>query len=180
MSKIIQIFIITALVIVQKEYSQAQCFKRGINESDLIIDQQVQQFCAGNEHAYLVSFISYNHNSHNAHLVSWNDQSDMSIVTVRFLLGQQQLNVSEPTAIDNDHISTFEQIAANNSGTSEYFTSCLNTFRMDQPYLVRVLIKDNKTGQESIYEINSLCLESLQANSEFQDLYKVLEYLQIK
>lgn len=170
----------TALLITFIDCSRAQCFKSGIANSDLIIDQTVQQFCAGNEHAYLVSLISYNHNLHNAHLVSWNDQSDMSIVTVRFLLGQQQLNVSEPTAIDNDHISTFEQIAANNSGTSEYVTSCPNTFRMDQPYLVRVLIKKNKTGQESIYEINSLCLESLQANSEFQDLYKALEYLQIK
>ncbi len=180
MKKITQIFIITALLIFVIQHSQAQCFEKGINGSDLKIDQQVQQFCTGNEPAYLVSFISYNHNSHNAHLVSWNDQSDISLVAISYLLGQQKLNVSEPTAIESDHFAIIEQLVINNSGTSEYFTSCPNTFRMDQPYLVRVLIKDNKTELESIYEINSLCIESLQSNSEFQDIYKALEYLQIK
>jgi hypothetical protein len=180
MKKITQIFIITLLLITFIQHAQAQCFEKGINESDLIIDQKVQQFCTGNEPAYLISFISYNHNSHDAHLISWNDQSDISLLAISYLLSQQKLNVSEPTAIDSDHFAIIEQLVINNSGTSEYFTSCPNTFRMDQPYLIRILIKDNRAEQESIYEINSLCIESLQSNSEFQNLYEALSYLHIK
>lgn len=170
----------TTLLITFIDCSRAQCFESGIANSDLIIDQSVQEFCTGKKFTNMVIFISYNHISHDAYILCWNDQRDMKLVTVRYLLSQQKLNASEPITLDNDQIAIFELIAANNSGTSEYFTSCPNTFRMDQPYLIRILVKDNKTGQESIYEINSLCLESLQANSEFQDLYKALEYLQIK